>query len=205
MDGIHDLGGMQGFGPVSKDPHEHATWEIIPKVLLYIGAAKLKKFNVDQYRHAIERIVPLQYLAESYFERSLTGLASLYVETGVLDHRELEERAGGRWPLSLPVGPGREPPPPPEFLLKVGDRVKTRNIFVSGHVRMPAYARGKCGVVIERDIDIHYPDAVGNGIPSGYVPTFHVEFLATELWADAEPGATLVMSLCQDYLEQVES
>ncbi|MDR5804784.1 SH3-like domain-containing protein [Caballeronia sp. LZ001] len=205
MDGIHDLGGMQGFGPVSKEAHDHADWEIVPKALLSLGAGKLKKFNVDQYRHAVERIVPLQYLSENYYERSLTGLATLYVETGVLSHSELETRAGGRWPMGRPMGPGRAAPPPPTELLQLGDRVRARNIFVPGHVRMPAYVRGKTGVVIERDRDIHYPDAVGNGLPSGYVPTFHVEFEASELWADAEYGVKVVMSLPQEYLERLEA
>jgi nitrile hydratase len=202
MDGIHDLGGMQGFGPVMKDPRPHAAWEDIPKALLYLGAAKLKKFNVDQYRHAVERIPPQLYLTNSYFERALTGVATLYIENGLVSLEELEQRAGGRFPLAGPIKPGRENPPPPVGLFQVGDRVKVRELFVSGHVRMPAYVRGKVGLVIERDIDIQFPDAAGHGDHAESVPSYHIEFVASELWPDAERDNRIIMNLCHDYLER---
>ncbi|MGY2492247.1 SH3-like domain-containing protein [Cupriavidus sp. CP313] len=202
MDGIHDLGGMHGFGPVSRDTAPHGAWEDIPKALLYLGAAKLRKFNVDQYRHAVERIPPQLYLTSNYFERALTGIATLYVEAGLVSHEELEKWAGGHLPLARPIGPGRANPPPPVHIFQAGDCVKVRELYVSGHVRMPAYVRGKAGVVIERDIDVHFPDAAGHGAPADCVPTYHVEFVASELWPDAEPGNRIIMSLCHDYLEQ---
>jgi hypothetical protein len=78
MDGMHDLGGKQGFGPVRfthDAPTFHADWEKRVNAL-YSFAVKLGVFNMDEYRHAIERMEPRHYLNASYYERSLTGLAS---------------------------------------------------------------------------------------------------------------------------------
>ncbi|MGH7786970.1 MAG: hypothetical protein ACRERC_08900, partial [Candidatus Binatia bacterium] len=57
MDGIHDLGGMNGFGPVAVEPDEpvfHEPWEAIAFALNALGIAVLGAYNVDEYRHAIE-------------------------------------------------------------------------------------------------------------------------------------------------------
>jgi hypothetical protein len=53
-------------------------------------------FNMDEYRHAIERMEPRHYLAASYYERSLTALATLCVEKGVVTREELERAGTGR-------------------------------------------------------------------------------------------------------------
>src|SRR5438552_4056267 len=103
MDGMHDLGGRQGFGPVRYTVNArafHAPWEVRVNSL-YAFAVRLGIFNMDEYRHAIERMEPRHYLTASYYERSLTGLATLLVEKGVLTHEGLEvrkpsiERTGG--------------------------------------------------------------------------------------------------------------
>ena len=97
MDGMHDLGGRQGFGPVRYTPNAtafHADWEVRANSL-YALAVRLGIINMDEYRHAIERMEPRHYLAASYYERSLTGLATLCVEKGVVSREELEQRAGG--------------------------------------------------------------------------------------------------------------
>src|SRR5450432_4783879 len=109
MDGIHDLGGKQGFGPVRHTPTAsafHEPWEKRVNAL-YSLAVRLGVFNMDEYRHAIERMEPRHYLAASYYERSLTSLATLCVEKGVLTVDELERRAEGGFPLAAPSAPGR--------------------------------------------------------------------------------------------------
>ena len=52
MDGIHDLGGLQGFGRVqhtanslSYKPVFHEDWEKLGYSLLFLGAAELGLFN----------------------------------------------------------------------------------------------------------------------------------------------------------------
>src|SRR5678815_1898856 len=95
MDGMHDLGGRQGFGAVRYTPGArafHAAWEVRVNSL-YAFAVRLGIFNMDEYRHAIERMEPRHYLTASYYERSLTSLATLLVEKGILTREELERRA----------------------------------------------------------------------------------------------------------------
>src|SRR3954469_18443394 len=149
MDGMHDLGGKQGFGRVRYTldaPAFHASWELRANSL-YALAVRCGIFNMDEYRHAIERMEPRHYLAASYYERSLTGFATLCVEKGVVTREELERRADGAFPLSLPSAEGRANAAPRQSFA-VGDRVRVKNDFVSGHVRMPGYIRGKTGLVV---------------------------------------------------------
>jgi nitrile hydratase subunit beta len=77
MDGMHDLGGKQGFGPVRYAPSApsfHAAWEVRVNSL-YSLAVRQDVFNMDEYRHAIERMEPRHYMGASYYERTLTSLA----------------------------------------------------------------------------------------------------------------------------------
>src|SRR3979409_1547717 len=99
---------------------------------------------MDEYRHAIERMEPRHYLSASYYERSLTSLATLCVEKGIVSREELEQRAGGVGPLASPSAPGRSNLPERERF-KSGDRVRVRLAYVPGHCRMPGYIRGKTG------------------------------------------------------------
>ncbi|HEY8342327.1 MAG TPA: hypothetical protein VIK75_04850 [Calditerricola sp.] len=67
MNGVHDLGGMHGFGPVMVEPEEpvfHAEWEKRAFGLLFATMAR-GMFNLDQFRHAIERMDPVHYLSSS--------------------------------------------------------------------------------------------------------------------------------------------
>src|SRR5437764_437053 len=149
MDGMHDLGGKQGFGTVryTRDaPAFHASWEVRANSL-YALAVRLGIFNMDEYRHAIERMEPRHYLTASYYERSLTSLATLCVEKGIVTRAELERRAQGFFPLAAPSAPGRTNASNRESF-KPGDRVRVKQDYVPGHVRMPGYIRGKSGVVV---------------------------------------------------------
>src|SRR3954468_19247535 len=144
MDGVHDLGGKQGFGTVSYTldaPAFHAEWEVRANSL-YAFAVRRGVFNMDEYRYAIERMDPRHYLGAGYYERSLTGLATLCVEKGLATQQELEQRAGGAFPLSGHAAAGRTNVSAPQRFA-IGDRVRVRNDFVPGHVRMPGYVRGK--------------------------------------------------------------
>ncbi|MDQ3385083.1 MAG: nitrile hydratase subunit beta, partial [Actinomycetota bacterium] len=81
MDGVHDLGGIEGFGPVVVDPEEpvfSAPWE---QRVFGLNFAALPA-NVDRFRHAIERMGAVAYLTTSYYEHWLAALERLVVETG---------------------------------------------------------------------------------------------------------------------------
>ena len=204
MDGIHDMGGRQGFGRVRyalKAQTFHEPWEKRVNAL-YSLAVKAGIFNMDEYRHAIERMEPRHYLSASYYERSLTSLATLCVEKGILTQEELERRAHGQFPLSMPSAPGRgniETRP----TLKPGDKVRVRTDHVPGHVRMPGYIRGKTGVVVGVSPKYPFPDAHAHGIHADDEPTYDVRFNAEELWPNNADPAHVHVGVFESYLERV--
>src|SRR5690348_9776228 len=167
MDGMHDLGGRQGFGAVRYRPDArafHEAWEVRVNSL-YGFAVRSGIFNMDEYRHAIERMEPRHYLTASYYERSLMALVSLCVEKGVVTAAELERLAGGTVPLSSALGPGRGNAVSRQRF-KPGDKVRVRDEHVPGHVRMPGYVRGKTGVVVAETPVYPFPDAHAHGVPA---------------------------------------
>lgn len=203
MDGVHDLGGKQGFGPVRHAPDArpfHETWEVRANSL-YAFAVRLGIINMDEYRHAIERMEPRHYLTASYYERSLTGLMTLLVEKGVLTREELERRAGGRVPLAAAGVAGRTNRPARERF-QPGDRVRVRNDFVPGHVRMPGYIRGKTGVVVGESPCYPFPDARAHGLEAADEHTYDVRFRSEDLWPGSADAALVHAGVFQSYLER---
>jgi hypothetical protein len=99
-------------------------------------------YNMDEYRHGIERMEPRHYLTASYFERVFPQL-SLCIEKGVFTAAELEAKSGTSVPLALPSSPGRRPARAPEGGFKLGQTVHVKNEFVPGHTRFPATSVAK--------------------------------------------------------------
>ena len=204
MDGIHDLGGKQGFGRVRHSPNGppfHAEWEKRANAL-YGLAVRAGILNMDEYRHAIERMTPRHYLSASYYERSLTGLATLLVEKGLVTPDELERLAGGAFPLAAPSAPGRTNVSPRERF-RPGDRVRVRSDYVPGHVRMPGYIRGKSGVVVSESPAYPFPDAHAHGIEAQDEPTYDVRFRSDDLWPNSADAALVHVGVFQSYLEKI--
>jgi nitrile hydratase len=205
MDGMHDLGGKQGFGKVRYTLNAsafHAAWEVRANSL-YAFAVRQGIFNMDEYRHAIERMEPRHYVSASYYERSLTGMATLCVEKGLVTQEELQRRAGGVFPLAAPPAAGRANLPAREKF-KPGDRVRVREDYVPGHVRMPGYIRGKTGVVVGVSPAYPFPDAHAHGIHAQDEPTYDVRFRTEELWPDSSDSALVHVGVFESYLERQE-
>jgi nitrile hydratase subunit beta len=203
MDGMHDLGGKQGFGRVrhSRDAGVfHAEWEKRGNALLAL-AVKSGFLNMDEYRHAIERMEPRHYLSAGYYERAFTGLLTLLVEKGIVAREELERLAGGAIPLSLPSAPGRSNAPSREAFAR-GDRVRVNEEFIPGHIRMPAYIRGKTGVVVDISPAYPFPDAHAHGIHAEDEPTYAVEFRSQDLWQQGADAALVHVDVFQSYLQR---
>ena len=81
VDGIHDLGGMQGFGAVVHSPAEpafHDRWEAVARALLAVVAGAVGASG-GEFRHSIERMAPGHYLTSGYYEHWLTAAATLAV------------------------------------------------------------------------------------------------------------------------------
>ena len=91
MSRIHDVGGMTGFPAVVEEPDEppfHADWEAH---VFALNAALIRRgvYNLDEFRDAIERMPPQEYLAASYYERWFAAITTLLAEKGVATHEEL--------------------------------------------------------------------------------------------------------------------
>jgi nitrile hydratase beta subunit len=205
VDGMHDLGGRQGFGRVRYTldaPAFHASWEVRANSL-YGFAVRQGLFNMDEYRHAIERMEPRHYLTASYYERSLTSLATLCVEKGVFTRDELERLAGGAVPLAQPSAPGRANAMDRQAF-RPGDRVRVKNEHVPGHVRMPGYIRGKTGVVVGVSPAYPFPDAHAHGVAAQDEPTYDVRFRSEDLWPSGADAALVHAGVFESYLERAD-
>lgn len=219
MDGVHDLGGMHGFGPVEREENEpvfHADWE---KTVLAIQRVTLgTDYNIDEFRHSIERMDPAHYLASSYYEHWLDGIARLLVEKGVISADEMAARAAHfrarpdapAMAVAPPAGAARPRPAaetsfrpstaPPRFA--VDDRVTARNLHPRGHTRLPRYARGKPGVIAALRGCHVFPDAHAHGLGERPEHLYSVRFDARILWGDAaEPNQRVHLDLWESYLE----
>lgn len=208
MDGIYDLGGVAGFGRIEVEENEplfHEEWEHFTYCSAFIAGTLPNGFNIDEFRHAVERIEPRQYLNSSYYERILTASASLFVEKGILTQDELEAKAGGAFPLALPVADtAGEHIPSASNTFAVGDKVRVLDLRATGHTRSPKYTRGKQGEVVHITPPFNFPDAAAHGKERFEEPTYHVRFSGEELWdSGTEPNTSVIVQLWQSYLEAV--
>jgi nitrile hydratase len=224
MNGVHDMGGTHGFGPVRPRENEeafHAAWEHRLHAIVRVARAQ-GLYNIDESRHGIERMNPAEYLRAGYYERWLASLERNLVEKGILSQAELDARTRALASDGSPSLPRREDPAQVERVLQVqltngdlprpgpsrfqpGDRVVTRNVHPTGHTRLPRYARAKHGVIDRfHGIDT-LPDANAHGKGPCPEPLYSVRFAATELWGEsAEPHQTVNIDLWESYLEPDE-
>ena len=95
MDGIHDMGGMHGFGAIPREDDEpvfHADWEARIFGMSFVVESFVEGANIDAGRHRIERLDPAIYLNTTYFERWTLGTQAAIVGAGVCSLEEIEER-----------------------------------------------------------------------------------------------------------------
>ncbi len=211
MDGIHDMGGMHGFGRVVVDRDEpvfHARWQrrVLGMVYQVVGFGWS---NIDAFRHGIERMPPVAYLTAGYYGRWLASLETVLVDAGVLAPGEVDARLTGSAPP--PSNPTDVRPHPIEGFVRtieasprfaVGEVVGARNVHPAGHTRLPRYVRGKRGTVHRVHPAFVFPDANAHGAGERPQYLYTVRFDATELWGpDVEPGASVHLDLFEPYLE----
>jgi nitrile hydratase len=214
MNGVHDLGGMHGFGPVerSPDPPTLVRWEsIVRAIQLDTRAAGV--MNVDEFRHGIERMDPVHYLSSPYFEHWLDGISRVLVEKGRITEAELEARAanlvaGAEPPMAAraafksvtPAGFHRDVERAPQF--QIGGRVRTSTAAPAGHTRMARYARGKLGTVHAWHGAYVFPDSSAHGLGDDPQHLYSVRFAAAALWGEsAEAGTSVYIDLWEPYLQ----
>jgi len=218
VDGIHDVGGMEGFGPVvveDDEPVFHHRWEqrVFGMNFSAVGV------DADRFRHAIERMDPAAYLATSYYEHWLHAIETLVVEAAGVPPEQLAEarrqlaavpdpsaavphHVEPAWAVAL-VAAVTTPPPPPAAATDArwppGARVRVRRHIVSAHTRCPRYVRGAVGVVEAVRGVFRLPDASVAGDPDRREAVYSVRFEAEELWG--APGHRVGLDLWESYLE----
>ena len=223
MNGVHDMGGMQGFGrvmPEANEPLFHAPWESrAMAITVAMGASG--QWNIDLARSARESLPPSIYMSSTYYEIWIRALEHLTPERGMVTAGELTS------------GHMQEPPRPVARVLKLdtvdaalsagsptlrkadsparfasGQRVRARNIHPQGHTRLPRYVRGHTGTVVMVHGAHLYPDShVDRALPPFNT---HAEWLYTvvfegqTLWGEgADPQVQVSVDAWEPYLEAV--
>ena len=219
MNGVHDMGGMHGMGPIEREKNEpvfHARWEGRVFALRRAMAA-WGKWNIDTSRHEVELVPAAQYLRLSYYERQFVAFVELLIKKGFVTRAEVErgKRARGSATTARPaltpsgarslvvngVPASRNVVVTARFHL--GDRVRPRNRHPTTHTRLPRYTRGKVGTV-ERDHGVFvFPDTNAHALGEKPQHVYSVRFAARELWGEqASPRDSVYIDLWDDYLER---
>ena len=216
MDSVHDLGGVEGFGPIpieADEPVFHATWEgRILGCRFLMGFWRL--WNIDANRHSLEQLPPAEYLAMSYYEKWAAGVVNLSAEKGLITPAEVEagypsadaeprtppvDAAGVRAFLPRGRPAAREINDAPVFA--VGDKVHTARNMHTGHTRLPRYLRGRAGEIISHHGAHVFPDISYKMEGEVAQHLYTVRFSGREIWGDdAEPGHSISAELWESYL-----
>jgi nitrile hydratase len=217
MNGVHDMGGMDGFGKVEPEPDEpvfHSAWEgRVMAMNRAMGATGT--WNIDMSRFSREALPPAVYLASSYYRKWFLGLEQMLLERGLIDADEVAAghalRSGkplkrGSFDLAavdriMTRGSFSRPAPAPARF-KSGDRVRAKNIHPAAHTRLPRYVRGHVGTV-ERVHGCHvFPDSAATGRGDDPQWLYTVRFEGRELWGpDADPTVKVSIDAFEPYLD----
>jgi nitrile hydratase subunit beta len=217
MNGVHDMGGDQGMGPIQYEKDEpvfHAPWEgRVYAINRLLGA--WQKWTIDGSRHGIELLAPAEYFGMSYYEKWLVRVTDISIKSGLVTREEVESG------MPAPGAPKATPPVTtanaeaaalirgstrrliavtPRFA--VGQHVRARNINPVGHTRLPRYARAKFGV-IDRDHGVFvFPDTAAHFLGEKPQHVYSVRFPARELWGEqAKPQDAVYLDMWDDYLD----
>jgi nitrile hydratase beta subunit len=218
VNGVHDMGGMQGMGAIEREtlePTFHMAWEGRVYALMRTLRTRTGLWNLDAFRHGLEVLPPADYLRMTYYERWFAWLLTTVVAAGDATQAEIDSgKPGPGERKSAPLlaaeavpamvanrGSARRPAAAtPRF--KASQRVRARNIHPTGHTRLPRYARGKIGVIgLDRGVFV-FPDT--NARQQGEKPQhlYSVRFEARELWGERASARDFVhIDMWDEYLE----
>jgi nitrile hydratase len=218
MNGGHDLGGMQGFGPVTPEPNEpvfHGEWEK-RAFALTLAMARPGEWNIDMSRFARENRDPAEYLLMSYYQIWFAALETMLKERNLVSDDEIAEghAHGQPKPVTRVLtsgdvlkvlhrgGPTERPTKTPAAF-KAGDKVRAKTINPPTHTRLPRYVRGHVGT-IDRVIGFHvFPDSNAQGAGENPQWLYNVVFEGRELWgSDGDPATKVSVDAWESYLEK---
>ncbi len=221
MNGVHDIGGMHGFGcvdPTSDEELFHEDWE---RRAFGIQAAAIhgaELFDLHEFRAARERVLPSQYLSAQYYNNWLAAVEKVLIEKEAISEAELRERiqtvSQTDIDLELPnyndqelvertlerVHNGYSPQRDAEPAFEVGDTVVVREYHPEGHTRCPWYTRGSQATVEAVHDSFPVPDALTEGIKK-HEPLYTVRFDARELWGEDTDGDVIHIDMWESYLK----
>ena len=225
MNGVHDMGGMQGYGPVQPESHEpvfHAPWER-QALALTVAMGATGQWNIDQARSARESLPPLRYLQNSYYQIWLDALENMMVARGLATHQEIttgqltqpglpavKPLARAKVDAALAQGTSAERPVRQPARFVEGQRVRAHNQHPMGHTRLPRYVRGHVGTVVKVHGVHVLPDrhaAAVQGVDSNEGEWLYaVVFDARELWGPAaDPQVRVSVDAWESYLAPLET
>lgn len=217
MNGPHDVGGDQGFGPVAPETDEpifHAPWER-RAMAITVACGTLGAWTGDEGRHARERLRPADYYASSYYEIWIKALEERLTHHGFLSARDLAAGQavtpaavpkrvlqGADVPAAMARGAPYDRPAaaPPRFA--PGDLARAREMNPTHHTRLPRYARGKTGRIETVQGSFVFPDTNAHGQGEAPQWVYTMTFTAAELWGpEADPDLTLSIDAWESYLD----
>ncbi|MFC5996308.1 nitrile hydratase subunit beta [Pseudonocardia hispaniensis] len=220
MDGIADMGGTEGWGPVAPPARDEPVfaeqWEARAFALTLLTMGRVSGQNLDAFRHALERLDRSAYLDDGYYGRWLNAAELMLTDSAILapgavDARARRLRGDEVTEPSIPepnkpdyaptaAGSLRTVQEPPRFA--VGDRVRARSTPSAGHTRLPRYIRGHSGTVEVIQPAALLPDTHAHFLGENPQHVYSVRFDSRDLWgADAEPFV-LTIEMFDSYLEK---
>jgi nitrile hydratase subunit beta len=206
VDGPHNLGGRQGFGTIGYEPGAPAFHEDWERRVFGIAACSWTTpwIAFDEFRDAIYRMPPAQYLGSSYFERWLYAVQSLIERKGLPPRTDAAAMTASVISM-VEQGVPRERPAPADPAFGVGDRVRARVIHPRGYDRLPSYVKGRRGVIHAHTGAFWHPEDLARGETGGAGEhCYTVRFSAAELWGPDAEGSedALCVDLFENYLER---
>jgi nitrile hydratase beta subunit len=218
VDGIHDMGGMQDWGSVKAPPPDERPfdeeWEKRAFALALLSM-RVSGTNLDAFRHSMNRLEPLDYLADGYYGRWLRGAENLLTDSGIIapgavDARTRKQLGEGviEPPDPEPCRPDYKPtaggslrPLDAEPRFSPGNAVRARDIHPSGHTRLPQYVRGRTGTVRRVQPAAVLPDTHAHFEGENIQHVYSVGFRSRDLWGGEAEDFVLNIDLYDSYLE----
>ena len=213
MDGIHDLGGKQGFGAIDVNEPEQAFHHELDGIGWAINqTTRAPGLSIDWWRFIRENTPPIDYLSRPYFDQWVMTQLIALIDNGQIS---LDEVLTGNiinetdrpeimskeqvYQATAKAAVRFDRAVENKALYAVGDRVTTRAYSVSGHSRLPAYAQGKCGEVTAHHGAHLYPEDCAAGKENA-AHLYTVGFTSAELWpADENHNSVVYLDLWEPY------
>jgi nitrile hydratase len=220
MDGIADMGGTDGWGPVKPpspdEPVFAEPWQGRTFAMALLTMGRISGQNLDAFRHALERLEPDDYLKDGYYGRWLHASEQMLVDSGILAPDAVDARVRNlsgeqveeppapepNKPDYAPTGPGslRAVEEAPAFA--VGESVRAKDMSPAGHTRLPAYVRGHAGRIESIQPGHLLPDTHAHFQGENPQHVYTVSFDSRELWGDDAESFRLTIELFETYLEK---